>query len=894
MFVLASAAHKKERLSFPTAKKKALYSMIANAPKGINFHTMREVFGLENENSKNRLKDTLENLKSHGHIRYDRSKQRYFATRPTSPLMVARAKVTEQGIELTPVKWTQSKATKPYMIVKKTDTEYKHVKDGDKVLVAIQATKSHIRDRKKTLVTNCAVLQILEHGQPAQIRATFHQNAKGGPAISPAYKMARGLDFPVKFMDFEGPYALEDYPEGAEILFRVDEKISQHGLGGTVVDLARWKKEYPASLLSQRDKFSSGFLDNVYTQEQEIEAARITKSAPEPAHYEDLRSVIQFAVDPEDAKDRDDAISAIRDTSPDNLGGFIVTVSNIDVVRLAVQSQDILETTLRHPLTAYTNEGAIHMLPKAWAEDAASLVNKEDRFCITAEIRIDAQGEKIDHRIFRSLNAPYQTSYSTFDTALINGKAAEFSPEMIEAAQVIYDAYEALSIEETRREPLSFKQARYYVEKDDHGRIKGVHSEMETGGISKDIIEKFMVICNLVTREECAKLEAQTIDRIEDAPNIHERLPRNITNTNKEAQFLNRIWTRAEIRKTLDEHADDPAMLQAISDLLIRKVMRPGRFTTTEVGHFGMGLEDTPYASFSTSVRSLASLVNQMSLSESMGWTADYTTPERREWLNNNFLSPQAMESIADHINGQQPFYKRLQRDALKRLSMGHLNQYEGKTVSACFQHVTEKDISLKLEDCARPFLLPLSAIAGANFSADVPNQQIIARDSGRIVRASEWMQMKLIKADPLDNRLVVSIPEHQPRIAKIPFKHESHVHTFSVMAHVLEATTKALKVKIGNKTLDWSTKFPGSRTQRKNGLYHYNTGLTLTPGKEQCFRIRLSNTGEMIDAIPAQHTPAKINKRREAFYKAQGIDFEEKRTGITKKEWMDVIKVWS
>lgn len=876
-------------LIFAKAKKTALYSLIANAPKGVNFHSMREVFGLDSDSAKRRLKSTLGNLKENGHIRYDSAHQRYFATRPTSPLMVARAQITDNGIELEPVRWSGSKATRPFMLVKKGDTEYDNIRDGDKLLVAIQSTHMQVVDgNRKKPVSVCAVLQRLSPGIAPQLRASFAKNAQGAVTLSAPLQNGKGLSAQPRSLGFEGPYAPDDYQQGAKVLFRIDETTSQHTLSGAIIDLAEWKDEYPARLLSARDKANAMFTDDIYTPAQEQKAARIALIAPRPATFEDKRDTIQFAVDPEDAKDRDDAISARPDPDPANKGGHIITISNIDVTRLVTQMPEVLENASRHPLSAYTNDAAIHMLPKAWAENAASLTEGQDRFCMSIEIRIDAQGQALESHVYRSLNRPHIVSYNTFDHVLTEGKADGFTPEMVEAAQNIMNAYEALTLEDSNRQALNFKQARYYIEKDEQDRIKGVKSEAEAGAISRDIIKKFMGFSNLITREECERLNANTIDRVESAPNIHLRLPKNIAASNKEAQFLNRIWTREEIQSELDKHANDPAMEQAISDLLIQRVMRPGRFTTTEVGHFGMGLTDRPYASFSTSVRSLDSLVNQMSLFEAKGWLDDYCNAETKEWLHQNFLSPQAQTGIAEFMNDQQPVYKRLQREAMRRQAIAHLHQYEGKTVSARFQHVTDQEMSLKLEDCARPFLLPLSAISGATFMSDVARQQLIDRDHGRVIMAEEWMELKLQLADPLTNRLIVSIPERQPKIeTTAPRQRDPDDQSIICRATVIEATTKALRIRIGDTEINLSQKIQGSRSQRREGLYHYNTGITLKEGEKQNFQLVLHSNGQIAQALPTNQKRLETGKTCEAFYKAHGITIERtENKRIQQRQW--------
>lgn len=869
--------------------ERGIYDAIAQSPRGINFHTLRDLFDADTHEDKKALKESLSAMKESGRLSYDSASKRYFAATPIAPVMVVRAKVSDRGIELYPVKWKGTDISKPALMVKKSDPEYGQIKNGDKLLIAIQSNiVMHGPHGTRQLVGNCTVVQRLPLQSPASIKAIFTQEAHGGHTLSPAFRTAKGAKVHIQTLDFRGAYKKDDYPNKSRVLVRLSEKNSQHILSGIVMDLAEWDKKHSASLLSKRDKVNAFFEDNIYSPALEEKARQIALIAPEPKDYEDMRGVIQFAVDPEDAKDRDDAISARPDADPANPGGYYITVSNIDVTRLVSQMPEVIENALRHPLSAYTNDAAIHMLPKTWAEDAASLQDGKDRFCMSVEIRIDYQGEMLDTRVFRSLNSPHVVSYNTFDRALIEGDVPDFTPDMTEAAHNILNAYEALVLEDSNRQALNFKQARYYIEKDEHDRIKGVKSEAEAGAISRDIIKKFMGFSNLITRGLCGEMGANTIDRVESEPNIHTRLPKNITSANKEAQYLNRIWTRDEIQSELDKYATDPAMEQAISDLLIRRVMRPGRFTTTEVGHFGMGLTDRPYASFSTGVRSLDSLVNQMSIYEAKGWLEEYCDQERIEWLHEKLLSPQAQMNIAEFMNDQQPIYKRLQREAMRRQAIAHLHQYEGQTVSACFQHVTDNEMSLKLEDCARPFLLPLAALSGATFISDVKKQQLIDRTTGRIVRAQEWMELKLQIADPLSNRLLLSIPETQPSIEVTPpQKQKETAQSIVYRALVLEATTKTVRIQIGDKEIDLSNKFPGSRTQRPDGLYHYNTGITLTPGEKQNFKFTLDAQGKIAAAIPTNQKRLEPGKAYDSFFDAHDITFERsEHKRVAKRPW--------
>lgn len=861
-----------QHVEYARPRKNAIYSLIANSPKGVNVHSLRETFGLNDYAGKKKLRSTLDNLKQSGHIQYDKGSRRYLATHPTSPLMVVRAERTEAGIELTPVRWVKSKASKPFMLVKTSDTEYGNIRNGDKLLVAIQSTQNMVIGRRRVPVANCAVISKIDSNAPVDLKAVFKRNADGTPGLVPAFKATKG-SVPIWIDGYEGPYTAADYPENAIVSVQIKESTSQHRLTATVKDLAVWKQEYPASLLSRRDKANGLFRDNPFTPEEEEQASEIAKNAPIPSDYRDMRHIIQFAVDPVDAKDHDDAISAMPDTAPDNPGGWVVTITDIDIVRLVSQMKRASENAIEHPLSAYTNDSVIHMLPKSWAEDAASLKNRQDRFCVSAQIRIDSQGERIDHHIFRSLNAPHQVSYDDVDAVIQGNPPEHFSPEMLDQINHLVGAYEALLLEDSNRGALNFEQGRTLIEKDSQGRLSAIRSE--SGSIARDIIKKFMVLSNLTFRKECELVGASTIDRIEQEPNIQHRLPKKISPSNTEALFLNREWTREEIHATLDAVSSTPALHQATSDLLIRRVMRPGQFTTDEIGHFGLALDNTPYAPFNSPVRSLADLSNMMSLFDAKGWLDEYVKPGQREWLHENIFGPIAQRGIADSLNDLQPQVKALQRSATRRQAIAYLNRYQGNIVDARIQHVTDSDICLRLADCEYNFTFPLKTISGGAFSTDTQKQCAISTQTGRAYPAGSDIKLRIIKADPIAQQIILSAGAPRNDLyasTKGPEGATKKPDIIVVEAEILEATTKALKIRIGNKDFDLTSKFRGSKSMRPSGLYHYNTGQSLQTGQTRYFKLTLDEKSRITDCTPTSNSFSQRTKLYEKFMKDHGI----------------------
>lgn len=870
-----SQGQNRQTVALDKANKKRVYSLIAHSPDGVNFGTIASAYDFGPHEGDKKLRSNLKNLRENGHIRYDKTTRQYYATHPTSKMMVVKASITEAGIELKPVKWSQSKATTPFMLVKKSDTEYNNIRDGDKLLVALNKVKILPIGNKQKVVTSCTVIDKIDSHSPVDLKAVFRRNTSGVPELIPAFDSTQNVS--IKIDKYEGPYSAEDYPEGAIVSAQIMENASQHKLVATVKDLAEWNQNLPVRLLSQRDKANGLFRNDPFSAEEEEQARTIAHNAPEPREYEDHRQKIQFAIDPTDAKDHDDSVSAEPDMSPDNPGGWIITISDIDVVRFITQMKRASENALEHPLSAYTNDSVIHMLPKAWAEDAASLKDRQERFCVSVDIRYDSLGKKMDHRVYRSLNVSTRITYDEMD-AFLQGQIAEhFSVEIIDQLNNLVGAYESLLIEDGNRETLNFEQGRTSIQKNNDGTLKAV--SFETGSVARDIIKKFMIAGNLAFREECEILRAPTIDRIEYAPNIQDRLP--ARKTSPETKFLDREWTRSEILSVLDEVAGNPAMHQALSDFLIRRVMRPGKFTTEEIGHFGLGLDDTPYAPFNSPVRSLADLSNMMSLFDAKGWLSDYVRPGQREWLHDNIFGSIAQRRITESLNDMQPQVKKLQRDATRRQAIAYLNRYQGEIVEAAIQHVTDTDICLRIADCGYNFTFPLKSISGGAFTTDTQKQTAISIHNGQVHEAGSILKLSMIKADPITQQIVVGTAQPMRKdytiVNQTPADKPQDI-TIVVEAHIIEATTESLKIQIGNKEFDLTSKLSGSKDMRESGLYHYATGRSMMAGNTACFRLTVNMDSQILECAPTANSYDYKSKKLRKFMKDHNIqDTREK-----------------
>ena len=155
-----------------------------------------------------------------------------------------------------------------------------------------------------------------------------------------------------------------------------------------------------------RQGFSAAVLD---------EAAAVKGRAARPDHgRRDLTALPTFTIDPDTARDFDDAISVAREGS-----GYRAHVHIADVSYFVDDDGEIEREARRRTSSLYLPLFAEPMLPAALSSDLCSLVPRQPRKCVTVEFTFDAQGRRTATQYFRSLiSSDHRLTYGFADTVI--------------------------------------------------------------------------------------------------------------------------------------------------------------------------------------------------------------------------------------------------------------------------------------------------------------------------------------------------------------------------------------------------------------------------------------------------------------------------------------------
>ena len=153
-----------------------------------------------------------------------------------------------------------------------------------------------------------------------------------------------------------------------------------------------------------------GFADAVLE-----EAAAVKGRAARPDHgRRDLTALPTFTIDPDTARDFDDAISVAREGA-----GYRAHVHIADVSYFVDDDGEIEREARRRTSSLYLPLFAEPMLPAALSSDLCSLVPRQPRKCVTVEFTFDAQGRRTATQYYRSLiSSDHRLTYGFADTVI--------------------------------------------------------------------------------------------------------------------------------------------------------------------------------------------------------------------------------------------------------------------------------------------------------------------------------------------------------------------------------------------------------------------------------------------------------------------------------------------
>lgn len=367
-----------------------------------------------------------------------------------------------------------------------------------------------------------------------------------------------------------------------------DQKPICHFLH-TCEDWSQTKIAYQKILMAQG--FASEFPKSVLKEADTIhkkQSFKITKSR------KDFRDTLTLTIDPDDAKDFDDAISFKQiDKHLFEIGVHIADVSHFVNEKSEIDDYAKLSTT-----SVYLPGKVIPMLPEVLSNDICSLVPYEDRFCFAAIFQITDKGEvkKIDfHKTCICSNRRF--TYNEVQQ-IIDTKEGAFKEEIL----MLHQITQIIRKQRCDHGAINFSSQDLQIKLD--GNFYPTDILVKESSASHELIEELMLLANKYVAtfvHETIKKELNFPFRIHDKPDEN-KLDIFIQFAKQKGYKISKN-TPQEISESFNKMLEQTKGKQesSVLETIGIRSMAKAQYDVKNIGHFGLGFPY--YCHFTSPIR---------------------------------------------------------------------------------------------------------------------------------------------------------------------------------------------------------------------------------------------------------------------------------------------------
>jgi ribonuclease R len=553
--------------------REAAMNIFTKSPdKPLNYKQVAKRLEIEDQNDRNELQKVIHQLKMSGDLQ-EVSAGQYRVRRMPSPQLIGKVDLTAAGAAFVTVDGIDKDI---YIEPRKV----RQALQGDTV-------KLHVYARQKGSRIEGEIVEILQRAKETYVGVI--KASKSFAFVIP--------DDPKMRVDFYVPlHELNGAKDGDKVIVKMtDWQERAHNPMGSVIMVLGRPGDMDVemnSILAEFD-FPLSFPKNV-----EEEAARIPDeiTKEEIAKRRDMRSVTTLTIDPDDAKDFDDAIS-VRKMENGNweIGIHIADVSHYVRPDTALDKEAISRAT-----SVYLVDRTIPMLPEKLSNMVCSLRPNEEKLVFSAIFEMDDKATVLNDWFGRCvINSDNRFTYDEAQ-AIIEGGEGPLKDEVLNLHGLAKHLREA----RFKNGAIAFEKEEVKFRMDDKGNPTELFIKQYKD--ANKLVEEFMLLANKRVAEFIGKPrkggQPKTfVYRIHDNPS-QEKLEL-LVSIAAQFDYKVQLGPRKILTDSLNKLLSDikgKGEENMLSTLAIRS-MAKAVYSTENIGHFGLGFSH--YSHFTSPIR---------------------------------------------------------------------------------------------------------------------------------------------------------------------------------------------------------------------------------------------------------------------------------------------------
>jgi ribonuclease R len=500
---------------------------------------------------------------------------------------------------------------------------------------------------------------------------------------------------------------------------------------GKIIEILGKTGENEAEIHSIMAEFDLPFRfpENVL-HESEIISDKITHD--EIKQRKDFRETLTFTIDPEDAKDFDDAIS-FKKLANEN---FEIGVHIADVTHYVKSGTVLDKDAFDRATSVYLVDRTVPMLPEKLSNGLCSLRPHEDKLTFAAVFEMDERGKVHKEWFGRTIiHSDHRFTYELAQEGIETGQGP-FAAEL----KLLNDLAIKLRKDRFAKGAVNFETTEVKFKLDEKGKPLAVVPKIRKD--AHKLIEEFMLLANKAVATFVYKMKKGEgtntfVYRTHDLPDA--------TKVEDFAQFAKQFGHKLNVEensisrslnKLMDEIEGKPE--QNVLQSLAVRAMAKAKYTTEGKGHFGLAFKH--YTHFTSPIRRYPDMMVHRLLQH---YLDDGKPVNRKEFEEKCIHSSEREKRAAD-----------AERASIKYKQVEFMSMAADKVYDGIITGVVDFGVFVEITETKCEGLVRMSDMKDDFYEFDEKNYRVIGRRRKKVYRLGDEVKVRVKKTD-IDRRLM-------------------------------------------------------------------------------------------------------------------------------------------